>query len=81
VVRGALLKREERMWYAENLIDTMMIDFEAPHVLIESKLYPQAVFHLQQAIEMTIKAILVYLSLVPVITTVWLEVGTPCLKR
>jgi len=75
------LKREGRRWYARNLINTMMIDLEASHVLLESKLYPQAVFHLQQAMEKAIKAILVYLSLVPVITTMWLEVGTPCLKR
>jgi len=75
------LKREGRMWYAGNLIDTVMIDFEAPHVLLESKLYPQSVFRLQQAMEKAIKAIPVYLSLVPVTTTVWLGAGAPCLKR
>jgi len=75
------LKREERVWYAGNLIGTPMMDFETLHVLLESMLYPQAVFHFQQAIEEAIKAILIYLDLVLIIITMWLEVGTSCLKK
>jgi len=69
------LKREERIWYARNLIDTAMIDFEASRILLESKLYPQAVFHFQQAIEKAIKAILVYLDLVEDVVDLKREIG------
>jgi len=69
------LKREERMWYARNLIDTAMKDFETSRVLLESKLYPQAVFHFQQAIEKVIKAVLVYLGLVEDVVDLKREIG------
>ena len=69
------MKREERMWYARNLIYTAMMDFEASRILLESKRYPQAVFYLQQAIEKAIKAILVYLDLVEDIVDLKREIG------
>jgi len=74
------VKKEERMWYAGNLVDIAMMDFEASRILHENKLYPQAVFHFQQAVGKAVKAILVYLGLMLVIITIWLEVGTSCLK-
>jgi len=50
--------------YAKRLIEVAESDLRAAEVLLESKIYPQAVFLIQQALEKTIKAIALELDLI-----------------
>jgi len=58
------MRNSDHASLAVKLIDVALSDFEASKTLFERKLYPQAVFMLQQSLEKAIKAALLKLNLI-----------------
>lgn len=48
--------------WSKDLLDNAKLDLEASKLLYSNKIYPQAVFHLQQSVEKTVKSIYILTS-------------------